>query len=129
MKRELKLTADPIDEAALLAGRSVSGTEGAAVCFLGFVRGLEEGAPIEAIDYEAFEAMAVHQFNLLFDKVEARWPVSSIRLVHRTGRVEVGEASLWVEVLAPHRGEAFEAAEWLIAEMKKTVPIWKKAVC
>ena len=70
--------------------------------------------------------MAEHQFHLLFDQVEKRWPVESIRLVHRTGAVAVGEPSLWVEVIAPHRAEAFAACQWLIDEMKRVAPIWKK---
>jgi molybdopterin synthase catalytic subunit len=72
--------------------------------------------------------MAEHQFNLLFDVIGKRWPIESVRLVHRTGVVLVNEPSLWVEMVAPHRGEAFEACQWLIDEMKRTVPIWKKPV-
>ena len=92
------------------------------------VRDSEEGATIQAIEYEAFQQMAEHQFGLLFDEMEKRWPVESVRLVHRVGVVKVNEASLWVEVIAPHRGEAFAACRWLIDEMKRVVPIWKKAV-
>jgi molybdopterin synthase catalytic subunit len=99
---------------------------GAVVNFLGVVRGEEEGEPIQAIEYEAFQQMAGHQFNLLFDEIEKRWPVESVRLIHRIGRVETNEPSLWVEVIAPHRGEAFAACQWLIDEMKRVVPIWKK---
>ena len=58
----------------------------------------------------------------------ARWPVESVRLVHRLGPVLAGEASLWVEVVAPHRGEAFAACQWLIDEMKRVVPIWKRTI-
>jgi hypothetical protein len=72
--------------------------------------------------------MVEHQFSLLFDQLEQRWPVASVRLVHRTGRVPAGEPSLWVEVVAPHRGEAFAACQWLIDEMKRVVPIWKHPV-
>lgn len=126
MKRELILTAQPIDEGALVAGRSLGGGMGAVVAFSGVVRGEEAGAPIQAIEYEAFEKMVRRQFGLIFDEVEQRWPVASIRLVHRTGRVAVNEASLWVEVVTPHRGEAFAACQYLIDEMKKRVPIWKK---
>jgi molybdopterin synthase catalytic subunit len=96
--------------------------------FLGIVRGTEEGRAIRGIEYEAFQKMAEHQFHLLFDQVEKRWPVESIRLVHRTGAVAVGEPSLWVEVIAPHRAEAFAACQWLIDEMKRVAPIWKKAM-
>ena len=81
---------------------------------------------ISAIDYEAFGPMAERQFHLLFDEMEKRWPLESVRLVHRLGMVRVNEASLWVEIVAPHRGEAFAAGQWLIDEMKRVVPIWKK---
>jgi molybdopterin synthase catalytic subunit len=128
MKRELTITSEPIDESALLGRREMSDGMGAAVCFLGVVRGAEEGRTIVAIEYEAFQKMAEHQFNLLFDEIEKRWPVESVRLVHRVGVVAVNEPSLWVEVIAPHRGEAFAACQWLIDEMKRVVPIWKKPI-
>ena len=99
---------------------------GAVVSFLGVVRGTEDQAEISAIDYESFQAMAEHQFHLLFNQIENRWPIESVRLVHRLGVVRVNEPSLWVEVVAPHRGEAFAACQWLIDEMKRVVPIWKK---
>jgi molybdopterin synthase catalytic subunit len=70
--------------------------------------------------------MAEHQFHLLFDEMEKRWPIESVRLLHRIGVVKAGEPSLWVEVIAPHRGESFAACQWLIDEMKRVVPIWKK---
>jgi molybdopterin synthase catalytic subunit len=126
MKRELIISQAPIDEAALVAGRRMSPDMGAAVCFAGVVRSREGGDMIRAIDYEAFEKMARRQFDLLFEEMEKRWPVESVRLVHRLGVVKVNEASLWVEVIAPHRGEAFAACQWLIDEMKRVVPIWKK---
>jgi molybdopterin synthase catalytic subunit len=128
MKRSLTLTAGPIDEAALIAQREMSNRLGAAVYFAGVVRGQEGEATISAIDYEAFQPMVERQFGLLFDKMETRWPVESVRLVHRVGVVKVNEASLWVEIIAPHRGEAFAACQWLIDEMKRVVPIWKRAV-
>jgi len=126
MKRQLTFTTERIDEAALLSKRKMSEGMGAVVCFLGVVRGTEEDKAISAIEYEAFLRMAEHQFNLLFDQVEKRWPIESVRLVHRIGVVQVNEPSLWVEVVAPHRGEAFAASQWLIDEMKRVVPIWKK---
>ncbi|HXD00345.1 MAG TPA: molybdenum cofactor biosynthesis protein MoaE [Verrucomicrobiae bacterium] len=128
MKRQLTITKEAIDEAALLGGRAMSGGAGAAVYFAGVVRGTEDGAAIAAIEYEAFEKMAERQFGLLFDEMEKRWPVESVRLVHRVGMVKVNQASLWVEVVAPHRAEAFAACQWLIDELKRVVPIWKKPV-
>jgi molybdopterin synthase catalytic subunit len=128
MKRELTISANPIDEAALVRHRTISAGMGAVVYFAGVVRGSEEGAAISAIDYEAFQQMAEHQFTLLFNEIEKRWPVESIRLVHRIGLVRVNEPSLWVEIVAPHRAEAFAACQWLIDEMKRVVPIWKRPV-
>ena len=128
MNRQLTITTVPIDEAALVAGRAASGGMGAAVYFTGLVRNSEEGKTIAAIEYEAFHAMVERQFGLLFDEMEKRWPIESVRLVHRIGMVKVNEPSLWVEVIAPHRGEAFAACQWLIDEMKRVVPIWKKAL-
>jgi molybdopterin synthase catalytic subunit len=128
LKRKLEITTEPISEAALLANRQMSAESGAVVYFLGVVRGAEDGNAIQAIDYETFKPMAEHQFNLLFDVMEKRWPIESLRLIHRVGIVQVNEPSLWVEVIAPHRGEAFAACQWLIDEMKRVVPIWKKPV-
>jgi len=126
MTRQLVITSDPINEAALLATRKLSAGMGAVVSFLGVVRGEEAGQAIRAIEYEAFEKMVTRQFHLLFDEMAKRWPVESVRLVHRVGVVNVNEPSLWVEIIAPHRGEAFAACQWLIDEMKRVVPIWKK---
>ena len=128
MKRALTITTEPISEATLLAQRSISGSAGAAVSFLGIVRGTEAGARIRALEYEAFQRMAEHQIHLLFDQLEKRWPIESVRLVHRLGVVKASEPSLWVEVVAPHRGEAFAACQWLIDELKRVAPIWKKPV-
>ena len=127
MKRELILTAEPIDESTLLSQRTMSPGMGAVVAFLGVVRGIEGNASISALEYEVFQRMAEHQINLLLDEIPRRWPIESVRLVHRVGRVQVNEPSLWVEVVAPHRGEAFAACQWLIDELKRTAPIWKKA--
>ena len=101
---------------------------GAVVTFHGVVRSTEDGEPIRAIDYEANEQMAGHQFKLIFADIEKQWPVESIHLIHRVGEVAVNEASLWVKIVAPHRAEAFAACQFLIDEMKKKVPIWKRAL-
>ena len=128
MKRWLRIQSEPIDETALAEGRSISNGIGAVIYFLGVVRATEGTQTITAIDYEAFEKMAHHQFAKILDEVERRWPIESIRLIHRIGNVPVNEPSLWVEVTAPHRAEAFAACQFLIDEMKKVVPIWKRPV-
>ena len=126
MIRWLRIQTDPIDEPALARERTISRGIGAVIYFLGVVREVEGDAKISAIDYEAFEKMAVHQFGKIFDQVEQRWPIEGVRLVHRIGAVHVNEPSLWIEVTAPHRGEAFLACQFIIDEMKKVVPIWKR---
>jgi len=128
MHRELILTEEPIDERAWVSSRAGGVTHGAVVTFSGVVRGSEHGQPIAGLEYTAFEAMARHQFGLLLDRVASRWPVESVRLVHRMGAVSAGDVSLWVEVLAPHRAEAFAACQMLIDEMKRVVPIWKRVL-
>ncbi len=128
MKKQLTITTKPIDEAALLAQRTVSRGMGAAVYFVGLVRGTEGKENISALEYEAFQRMAGHQIKLLFEEMERRWRPESARLVHRVGVVKVNEPSLWVEVVARHRGEAFAACQWLIDELKRVAPIWKKPV-
>lgn len=128
MKHELTITTEPIAEAALISGRAISRGAGAVVYFAGVVRAEENAQTISALEYETFQRMAQHQFALIFGEIERRWPVESIRLIHRVGLVKVNEPSLWVEVAAPHRGEAFAACQFLIDEMKKAVPIWKRPV-
>ena len=128
MRKQLTITVQPINEAALIAERTMSAGMGAAVYFLGVVRGTEGSASISALEYETFQRMAEHQISLLFDELAKRWPIESVRLVHRVGLVRVNEPSLWVEVIAPHRGEAFAACQWLIDELKRVAPIWKKPV-
>jgi len=128
MKRELVIDTAPIDESALVRKRRASAGMGAAVYFAGIVRASEAGATIRAIEYEAFEKMARHQFELIFQEIEKRWPIECVRVVHRVGEVAVNEPSLWVEVISPHRGEGLAACQFLIDEMKRLVPIWKKPV-
>jgi molybdopterin synthase catalytic subunit len=128
LKTKLLITQHALDEAGLLTQRTLSPGMGAAVYFLGVVRGTEDDQKIDAIEYEAFHRMAEHQFHLIFLEIEKRWPIESVHVVHRLGVVKVGEPSLWVEVVAPHRGEAFAACQYLIEEMKEKVPIWKKPV-
>ena len=128
MKAELTLSPNPIDEAALAKARSITDGMGAVVTFAGVVRDREVEAAITGIDYESFEDMARRQFELIFAEIEQRWPIESVRLAHRTGIVKVNEPSLWVEVVAAHRAEAFYACQFLIDQMKQRVPIWKKPI-
>ena len=125
MRTDLKITTDAIDETALAKERNTSNSVGAVVTFQGIVRGSEGSEQIAGIDYEAFEPMARKQFEHIFTEAGTRWPIEAIRLVHRIGYVPVNQPSLWVEVTASHRGEAFAACQYLIDQMKTRVPIWK----
>lgn len=100
---------------------------GAVVDFSGVVRNLEgDGLAIEGIDYECHKTMAEHQMRVIADAAAEKFRLKQVMLHHRIGFVRAGEASLFLRVSAPHRGAAFEASQWIVGELKKRVPIWKK---
>ena len=100
--------------------------EGAVVEFRGVVRPGEDGRMIEGLEYETHGEMAEHQLQVLVDQAVERFDLKLVQIHHRVGFVAVGEASLFLRVMASHRPAAFQASQWLIDELKKTVPIWKK---
>jgi len=99
---------------------------GAIVDFFGVVRELEDGREIDGIDYEAHQAMAEHQMRLIADAAAETFRLNEVLLHHRIGFVRAGEASLFLRVSAQHRAAAFEASRWIVDELKKKVPIWKR---
>ena len=121
------LSENPIDRDAAIA-RIRSDQDGAVVVFEGVVREQSRGKTVRALVYEAYGAMAQRQMEMLGDEARRRWPVTDLAMVHRTGTLAVGDVSVVIAVAAPHRGPAFDACEWLIDELKRTVPIWKKEV-
>src|SRR5207253_178047 len=104
----------------------VASTAGAVVDFWGVVRELEDAREIEGIDYEAHRAMAEHQMKLIADAATEKFQLKRVLLHHRVGFVRAGEASLFLRVCAQHRAPAFEGSKWIVDELKKKVPIWKK---
>ena len=102
-----------------------NGAAGATVEFWGVVRTLEDGREISGIEYEAHQAMAQHQMELLANQAREKFALEEILLQHRIGFVAVGEPSLYLRVSSGHRGAAFEASAWIVSELKKKVPIWK----
>ena len=100
---------------------------GAVVDFWGVVRELEDGREIDGIDYEAHKTMAEHQMEIIADAAVETFRLNQVLLHHRTGFVRTGEASLFLRVSAQHRAAAFEASKWIVDELKKKVPIWKRA--
>jgi molybdopterin synthase catalytic subunit len=99
---------------------------GAVVDFSGVVREMEAGCPLEGIDYEAHPAMAEHQLLSIAGAAVEKFSLRRVELQHRVGFVPVGEASLFLRVASPHRQEAFAASVWIVDELKRKVPIWKR---
>jgi molybdopterin synthase catalytic subunit len=120
----IRLVDGPIDTGELL--QSVSSHEaGAVVLFLGTVRRHTAGRETAWLDYDAYRAMAEPQLAALEAEAQERWPLEDCAIVHRLGRLELGEASVAIAVSSPHRRAAFEAAQWLIDTLKERVAIWK----
>jgi molybdopterin synthase catalytic subunit len=121
---EIRITKQPLDPRGLRFSR----TEGAVVDFFGVVRSVENERAIEAIEYEAFEAMAERQLALIANEAKDRYGLVSVIIHHRIGLVPVGEASLFVRVTARHRRAAFDGSSQIIERLKQAVPIWKHPV-
>ncbi len=118
----MHLTRDPLDVTDLLA--QVQGAERGGTCvFLGTVR---NDGDVTAIDYSAYEAMAFEEIARVLAEAHERWPGSRVMLQHRLGVIPVGEPSIAIAAAAPHRDEAFAACRYVIEEVKKRLPIWKK---
>jgi molybdopterin synthase catalytic subunit len=120
-----ELTRDPIDVGSV-ARRVVLPECGATVTLDGYAREWTRGRRTLYLIYEAYEPMAQRELERLGTEARERFEIAHIGIVHRTGRLEIGETSVVIAVSAPHRGAAFEACEWAIKELKRTVPIWKK---
>jgi molybdopterin synthase catalytic subunit len=123
----VQLTRDPIDHAALTEAVRRPGC-GAVVTFLGTVRDITGDEVTVALEYEAYPPMAESKMAEIEADVRERWPGGKVALVHRLGRLEVGEVSVAVAVSTPHRAEAFAACRHAIDRLKELVPIWKKDV-
>lgn len=99
---------------------------GGIVTFIGAVRDLSEGKAVEFLEYEAYEPMALAKIHQVIEEAESRWPVKSMAIQHRLGRLEVGDDAVVIAVSCPHRAEAFDACRYAIDRLKEIVPIWKK---
>jgi molybdopterin synthase catalytic subunit len=121
----IEITATPIDHASVTE-RVRSHLAGAVCTFLGTVRELTGERRTAFLEYEAYPEMALKKMTELEAEARRRWPVIDVALVHRVGRLELGDVSVVVAVSCPHRRQAFEACQWLIDTLKEVVPIWKK---
>jgi len=122
-----ELTTDAIDVGAV-ARRVVLPQCGATVTLDGYAREWTKGRQTLYLVYEAYEAMALNEMRRLADEAHEKFEIVYLGIVHRTGKLEIGETSVVISVGAAHRRAAFEACEWAIRELKRTVPIWKKEV-
>jgi molybdopterin synthase catalytic subunit len=122
-----ELTSEPLDVGAI-ARRVVLPQCGATVTLDGYAREWTRGRRTRYLVYEAYEAMALSQLRRIAEEAHQQFDIANVGIVHRTGRVDIGETSVVISVSATHRHPAFEACEWLIKELKRTVPIWKKEV-
>jgi molybdopterin synthase catalytic subunit len=123
MSALVRLVREPIDVASLVGS---SAADGAVALFLGVVRNENRGREVLRLEYEAYEEMALPLMEEIAAATALRFPVTDVRLVHRLGCLEIGEASVAVAVTSPHRGEAFAACRYAIDSLKARVPIWKK---
>ena len=120
-----QLVREPIDIAAL--ARHVRAPEdGASVTFDGFVRNQSHSRPTLYLDYEAYESMALAKMREIGVQLREKYSIHRVAMVHRLGRLEIGDTSVFIAVSAPHRAAAFDACRFAIDTLKRTVPIWKK---
>lgn len=123
--RRATIVRDRIDPGPILANLK-HGTDGAAVVFEGVVRNQTRGRKTLYLDYEAYEEMALRELESLAAQALRQFQIRDLAIVHRLGRLEIGETSVLIAVVSAHRAAAFDACRWLIDTLKRTVPIWKK---
>jgi molybdopterin converting factor subunit 1 len=120
-----ELVREPIDPRALVR-RVLRGAAGAVVTFDGVVREQTAGRRVRYLEYEAYEEMALRMLRQIGREIHQRWPIDRLGIVHRLGRLEIGESSVVIVVTSAHRRPAFEACQYAIDRLKKIVPIWKR---
>lgn len=121
----LRITVDPLSVDEALAAVADPGAGGTCV-FIGTVRDHSEAGDVTGLRYEVWEELAVTRLQELADELAEKWPVKRVAILHRTGDLNVGEASVIIACSAPHRADAFEACRHGIERLKEDVPIWKK---
>ncbi len=122
-----EITNEPLNIGEI-ARRVVLPECGATVTLDGYVRQFTKGRETEYLVYESYEPMALKEMAKLISKAHEKFEIANVGIVHRLGKLEIGETSVVISISAPHRRAAFESCEWLIKELKRTVPIWKKEV-
>lgn len=123
----IRVTPDELDTAEAIQAVG-SPAAGAINVFLGVVRDNNLGRTVQYLEYDAYPSMAEKVMRQLAEEAKERFALEDCAVLHRTGRLEIGEASLLIAVSCGHRAESFEAGHWLVNEIKKKVPVWKKEV-
>ena len=121
----IQIITEPINVSMIL-GSLRDPAAGAIDMFIGTTRNHSQGKEVRSLEYEAYAPMALEQMSDIVEDAKKKWAIKNISIVHRIGRVEIGEASVVIGVSAVHRKEAFEACRYCIDMLKKVVPIWKK---
>lgn len=124
-RRYASIVREAIDTQNIVDGLK-HGEDGASLVFEGIVRNQTRGRKTLYLDYEAYDEMALQEMHSLASQVLRQFPIRDVAIVHRLGRLEIGETSVLIAVASAHRAAAFDACRWLIDTLKKTVPIWKK---
>jgi molybdopterin synthase catalytic subunit len=120
------VTPDALDLQALTQEVTESRAgDGAVASFIGLVREHNQGRRVSFLDYEAYEPLAMRALQRIADEIRRAWPDTRVGVHHRTGRIEIGEASIIIVTVSPHRGNAFAACRYTIERVKQIVPIWK----
>jgi len=127
MKQDIKILDTPLDILSIYNSCTDDGA-GAVNIFVGTVRNKTSAKEVVQLEYEAYQSMAVKEIEKLIEQATAQWPILNIVIHHRVGVLHVGEKAVVIAVSTPHRKASFEACEFLIDSLKKTVPIWKKEV-
>jgi molybdopterin synthase catalytic subunit len=125
MTGRAQITRSPIDPADLL-GRVRADEDGAVVLFLGVVRDHNDGRPVTGLSYDAYDAMATKVLDAIAAEAAERLGTPRVAVVHRVGELAIGEVSVAIATASPHRGESFDAARYVIEEIKKRLPVWKQ---
>jgi molybdopterin synthase catalytic subunit len=122
-----EVTVERLDLARLVEAVTRN-TSGAVASFLGVVREFARGRQVHYLEYDAYPEMATASMRQIGEEIRARWPIDGVGIVHRTGRLAVGEASVAIAIASPHRHEALQACAYAIERLKEIVPIWKREV-
>ncbi|MCU0848946.1 MAG: molybdenum cofactor biosynthesis protein MoaE [Spirochaetes bacterium] len=123
--KSISIQKEPIDTGMHLAECGTD-EDGSIVSFTGRPRKNSNNRTVTYLEYESYDGMARKELEKISDEAALNWKISSCTVAHRTGRIEIGEASIFICVASPHRAESFQACMYIIDQIKKRVPIWKK---